>query len=351
MATPNPDPFEFSTHLGATNTVKSKGEDDTFRHPCALRFFVPTATYAEMQHYSERIQKTKPGFFLQQGPLPWSVSELVFAELQQSGIKKYLLASGPEGRTVGPAVVEWVRQFRERVFEKNTTQSMIQGTLYEDVWLDSILVDKYFSLIQKRSMRRLYTQCRDVICMETSMFTSRNRSDWVKNIQAFAETQKEKRLCCDLLLVPINVHNNHYVVLALQVIRTNFGITLDVEVYDSWNRGKDGHTVYEPTDVVTPYTVYNAFLEFNSEHNYWQYMQLKHLDDRPIQNDEIHCGIFACMYAEAKSRNARLTFSQEDMSVCRTQLCLDIIKGELSENYFIMTEKDDQTNEFKFVEV
>lgn len=49
----------------------------------------------------------------------------------------------------------------------------------------------------------------------------------------------------------------------------------------------------------------------------------------PCQQNGYDCGVFACTFAEYRSRNAEFTFSQKDMNYFRDRISYEIVKGTL----------------------
>ena len=49
----------------------------------------------------------------------------------------------------------------------------------------------------------------------------------------------------------------------------------------------------------------------------------------PCQQNGYDCGVFACIFAEYRSRNAEFAFSQKDMNYFRDRISYEIIKGAL----------------------
>lgn len=49
----------------------------------------------------------------------------------------------------------------------------------------------------------------------------------------------------------------------------------------------------------------------------------------PQQMNGSDCGMFSCTFAEYYTRNARFTFSQEDMPYFRKKMVVEIVEGRL----------------------
>lgn len=56
---------------------------------------------------------------------------------------------------------------------------------------------------------------------------------------------------------------------------------------------------------------------------------LENMDDIPQQMNGSDCGMFACTFVEFISRNAKITFKQEDMPYFRKKMVVEIMLGEL----------------------
>lgn len=57
--------------------------------------------------------------------------------------------------------------------------------------------------------------------------------------------------------------------------------------------------------------------------------ELKNLKDIPQQMNGSDCGMFSCTFAEFLSRNAKISFSQEDMPYLRRKMVIEILEGRL----------------------
>lgn len=57
--------------------------------------------------------------------------------------------------------------------------------------------------------------------------------------------------------------------------------------------------------------------------------KLINMDDIPQQMNGSDCGMFSCTFAEFISRDARITFTQEDMPYLRKKMVVEIMLGEL----------------------
>ena len=57
--------------------------------------------------------------------------------------------------------------------------------------------------------------------------------------------------------------------------------------------------------------------------------ELKCVKDMPQQTNGSDCGMFLLKYAEYLSRNASLTFTQEDMPYFRRRMLLEIVKHKI----------------------
>ncbi|KAK3919045.1 Sentrin-specific protease 1 [Frankliniella fusca] len=55
----------------------------------------------------------------------------------------------------------------------------------------------------------------------------------------------------------------------------------------------------------------------------------EHAENIPQQNNGSDCGMFACMYAEYVSRNAPISFTQDDMPYFRRKVVYEILKAKL----------------------
>ncbi|XP_022188230.2 sentrin-specific protease 1-like [Nilaparvata lugens] len=53
------------------------------------------------------------------------------------------------------------------------------------------------------------------------------------------------------------------------------------------------------------------------------------MEDIPQQTNGSDCGMFACMFAEYKCRNAKITFSQKEMPYFRQKMEKEILTGKL----------------------
>lgn len=56
---------------------------------------------------------------------------------------------------------------------------------------------------------------------------------------------------------------------------------------------------------------------------------LENMEDIPQQMNGSDCGMFSCTFAEFITRNAKITFKQEDMPYLRKKMVVEIMSGEL----------------------
>lgn len=56
---------------------------------------------------------------------------------------------------------------------------------------------------------------------------------------------------------------------------------------------------------------------------------LQNMKEIPQQQNGSDCGMFSCKFAEYLSREAKLTFKQEDMQYYRDRMIYELIKSEL----------------------
>ena len=52
-------------------------------------------------------------------------------------------------------------------------------------------------------------------------------------------------------------------------------------------------------------------------------------DDTPRQRNGFDCGVFVCVFSEYLSRGRELTFTQEDVTVCRERIGYSIIQSKI----------------------
>lgn len=57
--------------------------------------------------------------------------------------------------------------------------------------------------------------------------------------------------------------------------------------------------------------------------------ELENVDDVPQQQNGSDCGVFTCKFAEYLSRDADLTFVQENMNYYRERMVYEIIENDL----------------------
>ncbi|KAI7903909.1 uncharacterized protein BX663DRAFT_535929 [Cokeromyces recurvatus] len=183
--------------------------------------------------------------------------------------------------------------------------------LYPETWLNDEIVNFYFELLAERSTK--INGLPSIHCFSTFFFSTLQDQGyvrvkrWTKKVDIFAK---------DLLFIPIN-QSYHWVLGVIDMKNKK------VLVYDSLGGDHDRTLA--------------IFLE---------YLKQEHLDkkkipfdttgwtkvvpkDIPRQGNMSDCGAFTCTFAERLSKQQPFNFSQDDMTIIRRRIALNIYKKEL----------------------
>ncbi|XP_034236483.1 ubiquitin-like-specific protease 1 [Thrips palmi] len=179
-------------------------------------------------------------------------------------------------------------------------------TLSPGGWLNDMVVDFYFKLIQN--------ECNSVYAFTAFFFPKLSAcgyddvSDWTKKVDIFAY---------DLLMVPVFLHGNHW---ALAVIDN---VNHQIRYYDSLN---GPHNV--ASNILLQYLDLEMLMKKDAifERNAWTTIKMENI---PMQTNGYDCGMFVCMFGEYEGRRATVDFTQDDMVTLRRKVMRSIAIGRL----------------------
>lgn len=243
------------------------------------------------------------------GKATWTLEEVAFAEMWTATHRKHY------NREISDDERELLDECSGKDANDETVVSTCgripvkAGDIYRartmDVWVNDIVINAYFQLIAARSHSRHHVVCLDVVCGSLSI-DSKQAVDIL--LERYIDTPY------NAMIIPFHVSDNHF-----NVIFMEFN-------YQTQEIFAEGYDSLSDNNFETMTKVLDAFgdrLDYST--NFWT------LKDGPKQADSSSCGIFCCMYAERKSRQAPLDFKNADLPYERERIALELINGRLSD--------------------
>lgn len=186
------------------------------------------------------------------------------------------------------------------------------NTLVGMTWLNDEVINFYMNLIMERAEQR--TDLPKAYCFNTFFIPtlmSRGHGGvrrWTRKVDIFSY---------DLLPVPVHVGGIHW---CMAIIRMKEKI---IRYYDSM-----GNPNQPVLDALERYLIDEAMdkKKITLDTRDWVKESIR---DCPQQRNGSDCGVFSCMNAEHLTRNAPLSFSQNDMPYFRQKMVLEIATGNL----------------------
>uniref|UniRef100_A0A336K222 CSON013837 protein n=1 Tax=Culicoides sonorensis TaxID=179676 RepID=A0A336K222_CULSO len=186
------------------------------------------------------------------------------------------------------------------------------NTLVGTTWLNDEVINFYMNLIMERAEKR--TDLPKSYCFNTFFIPTlmqRGHSGvrrWTRKVDVFS---------FDLLPVPVHVGGIHW---CMAIIRMKDKI---IRYYDSM-----GNPNQPVLDALERYLIDEAMdkKKITFDTSDWKKESIR---DCPQQRNGSDCGVFSCMNAEHLTRNASLSFSQNDMPYFRQKMVLEIATGNL----------------------
>ncbi|KAJ7561095.1 hypothetical protein O6H91_03G013800 [Diphasiastrum complanatum] len=207
--------------------------------------------------------------------------------------------------------------------------------LLQGQWLNSDIVNTYFSLLKLRCDRPrncLQTGCGNLkfdptssghhpSCLNAHFFTSFWYTKYIKSgyygVRRWTRDIDVRTYDC--LFFPVNLNNLHWV---LVVVYIASGV---VEFYDSLS----STSFKSVTTTVIKYMDEEALENNWSSSNFKNWKPVDVGNAIPRQVDSNNCGVYMCVYADLLSRGLRppFSFSSKDISSIRLGMAADFLKG------------------------
>ena len=188
-------------------------------------------------------------------------------------------------------------------------------TLRSPNWLNDEVINFYFELICQRSKEKSNYPRLHIF---NTFFYPKLKSSGYDSIKRW--TRKVDIFAYDMILIPIHL-GIHWCCAEINLKEKS------IRYYDSLHNSNktclkllleyliEEHKDKKATDGIA---------EFDSEN--WTLSSPKNI---PCQQNGYDCGVFTCIFAEYRSREADFTFSQKNMNYFRDKISYEIIKGAL----------------------
>ncbi|KAF5274709.1 hypothetical protein FQA39_LY07101 [Lamprigera yunnana] len=177
-------------------------------------------------------------------------------------------------------------------------------------WLNDEVINFYMNLLIERGKNSKWPS---VYAMNT-FFYPKLLKDGASSLRRW--TRRIDLFSCDIVAVPIH-QTMHWCMSIIDFKKCT------IKYYDSMGRPN-----YECLEALLHYLKVEHLDKKKSEFDAsgWS---LENVQDIPQQMNGSDCGVFSCTYAEFLTRNAELSFSQENMPYLRRKMVLEILNGEL----------------------
>lgn len=188
-------------------------------------------------------------------------------------------------------------------------------TLMHPNWLNDEIINFYFELLRERSKNESkYPRLHIFNTFFYSNLQSKGYSSvkrWTKNVNIFA---------FDIILIPIHL-GIHWCCAEINLKAKS------IIYYDSLHNSNSvclnllrGYLIEEFQDKI------GGNDDTNFDFSNWNLISPKGI---PCQQNGYDCGVFACVFAEHRSRDSEFGFTQKDMKYYRKRISFEIIKGKL----------------------
>ena len=205
----------------------------------------------------------------------------------------------------------------EEIIQKFSIPVIVKDlkTLRPPNWLNDEVINFYFELLYQRSKEKSNLP---KIHVFNTFFYSKLKSNGYCAIKRW--TRKVDIFTFDMVLVPIHL-GIHWCCAEINFKERS------ISYYDSLHNSNYAclkllHEYLIEEHLDKKGTDGSAELDFNN----WVLESPKGI---PCQQNGYDCGVFACTFAEYRSRNAEFTFSQKDMVYFRNKISYEIVKGYL----------------------
>jgi len=185
------------------------------------------------------------------------------------------------------------------------------ATLRKSTWLNDEVVNFYFNLIKERGEK---TDGLPKVHVFNTFFYPKIMKVGHSGVKRW--TRKVDVFSYDLILIPVHL-GMHWCMASID-FRTK-----QIVYYDSL-RGNNPSCIVALRQYMNDESKDKKKVDFNFDG--WTELMPKQI---PEQMNGCDCGVFACKYAEYKSRNADFTFSQANMPYFRERMVYEIISKQL----------------------
>ncbi|XP_032573885.1 sentrin-specific protease 2 [Drosophila sechellia] len=185
--------------------------------------------------------------------------------------------------------------------------------LTDGAWLNDIIINFYMNLLTERSEKRS-GQVPSVYAMSTFFVPRLLQSGfdgvkrWTRTVDLFSK---------DIILVPVHYNGVHWCLVIIDLPAKT------MLYYNSRGRGNPklmralvNYLQMESTDK-------RGLLLDTSD------FRIEDAQNVPQQGNTNDCGVFVCMFAEYRTRDAPITFCQKDMKYFRTKMVLELTSSQL----------------------
>lgn len=190
-------------------------------------------------------------------------------------------------------------------------------TLRHGCWLNDTVIDFYLAMVTARSQSSSFPSS----FAFTSHFFSKLQSSGFEGVKRWAKRKNIDVTKLDYIFVPINRHNSHWCLAVINNKDARF------EYYDSMN-GRGTHSLRLLRDYMIKQTM-QTYPESRADQLGYSNYEMEDSVPCPQQENVNDCGVFACVMAEFLSREAPLSFTQQDMPNLRLQMAYEIINQQL----------------------
>lgn len=188
-------------------------------------------------------------------------------------------------------------------------------TLRPPNWLNDEIMNFYFELLHQRSKANPNLP---KIHIFSTFFYPKLKSNGYAPLKRW--TRKVDIFTFDMILIPIHL-GIHWCFAEINFKERS------IIYYDSLHNSNNACLKYLQEYLIEEHldkkgTDGNSEFDFNN----WNLSCPKGI---PCQQNGYDCGVFACVFAEYRSRNAEFAFSQKDMNYFRDKMSYEIVKGAL----------------------
>lgn len=185
-------------------------------------------------------------------------------------------------------------------------------TLRPPNWLNDEVINFYFELISQRSNQNTTYPRLHIF---NTFFYSKLKSSGYESVKRW--TRKVDIFSFDMILIPIHL-GIHWCCAEINFKERS------IFYYDSLHNRNSSCLKLLHQYLIDEFKDKKGEGEHDFEN--WSLFSPTNI---PCQQNGYDCGVFACMFAEYRSRNAEFAFSQKNMNYFRDRLSYEIIKGAL----------------------